>query len=506
MQLPPTSLKQIVRNCSRLGWMLALPLAAQTAPPARIEARLLTPVSSYTSKSGADISAMLATRVCFADGSKVAEGATVRGRVQKVHKVGLGLIHETAGMTLVFDHLQLPDGRLFPVEVRLRSIDNARERVDSRSGIHGIRATDSLSNRAGERLAFLAMGHPAAILPLFAVETALFRFPDPEIYYGPGAELQLDIKLPTELGEAGSCDEPQATAEQTLQLDQLVTQLPAWSYSLRQHQAMDLVNLVFAGSEEQLKNAFRAAGWSKSQRNTMWSGFGAIRAIAEAHGDTEAPMRTLLLDGAEPDCRLQKSLNTFQKRHHLRIWKRDAAFEGRQVWASAATRDVSATFSMRPFGFTHQIEDAVDRERDKVVNDLRFTGCVDAVYYVPRSNLADAFEGDYRRGVHTDGKVAVVVLNECRSARLEFVATLPAPPPEPLVVRTVRRVTLTARNHFLRDNIFYRSADGVRLAWLTVRNWSREFKEERVAKRERAVILAKAAVASTVATTPPPSR
>ena len=65
----------------------------------------------------------------------------------------------------------------------------------------------------------------------------------------------------------------------------------------------------------------------------------------------------------------------------------------------------------------------LDLERDKVVNDLRFSGCTDAVYYVERPNLAAAFESDYRRGVSTDGRVAVVVLNDCQSPHLDLKAS-----------------------------------------------------------------------------------
>ena len=487
-----------------LAGMLALPLAAETAPATEVEARLLTPVSSYSSKSGLDVSALLATRVCFADGSTLADGATLRGTLERVHKIGLGLIHETAGMSFDFDEIHLSDGRVFPVETRLLSIDNARERVDSHGSVHGIRATGALSNRAGQRLAFLVMGHPAAMLPLFAVETAVFRFPEPEIYYGPGAELHISLSLPTALGEVMPCAQPEPTASEKVSLETLVADLPAWSYSKRQRQPMDLVSLAFVGSEEEISNAFRAAGWTGAQANSVGSGLGAIRAIASNNAYAEAPMRTLLLDGAEPDFGLQKTLNTFEKRHHLRIWKRNTEFQGRQVWASAATRDLGATFALHPFGFTHKIQDEVDLERDKVVNDLRFTGCVDDVHYVERANLADVFEGEYRRGVRTDGRVAVVVLNDCASPRLEFAAATSAPQ-EPLVVRTIRRITLTARNHFIRDNIFYRSADGARLAFLTLRDWSRDRKDEKLARQERALVLAKAAVATSAAC-PPPSR
>lgn len=472
--------------------MLAIPLA-DSAPGTTVEARLLTPVASYTSKSGADISALVATGVCFADGSTLPEGATLNGTLEKVHKVGLGLIHESAGMVFHFATLRLADGRSFTVEARLRSIDNARERVDSHGSIHGIRATATLSNRAGERLAFLVMGHPTVMLPLFVAEASLFHFPDPEIAYGLGTELHVDVAFPEELGKVEECAAAKPTVDEQTELNELVGGTPAWSFSKRQHQPMDMVNLLFVGSQEEVGGAFQAAGWIGSKPNSVGSGFGAIRAIAERNSYADAPMRTLTLDGAEPDLALQKSLNTFEKRHHLRIWKRPPQFEGHEVWASAATRDLGATFSVHPFGFTHQIQDVVDLERDKVVSDLQFTGCVDAVYYVTRPNLAEAFEGDYRHGVRTDGRVAVVVLNGCQSPRLDP-GGAPAPKP-PFTVRAIRRVTLTARNHFLRDNWFWRGGEAAKMAFLTVRNWSREWKEDQLARAERASILAQAAMA-----------
>ena len=139
-------------------------------------------------------------------------------------------------------------------------------------------------------------------------------------------------------------------------------------------------------------------------------------------------MRTLLLDGAEPDFTYQKSLNTFAKRHHLRVWRRPEEWQGRTIWASAATRDIGATFSVRPFGFTHQIEDQVDLERDKVVSDLVFTGCAASVSYVHRA--FDYRSGpDYRRGVSTDSRVAVVELNACQAPRRAPVAETAAAAP-----------------------------------------------------------------------------
>ncbi len=188
-------------------------------------------------------------------------------------------------------------------------------------------------------------------------------------------------------------------------------------------------------------------------------------------------MRTLLLSGAEPDYSLQKALDTFEKRDHLRIWRRDGSqWDDQTVWASAATRDIGTGFGARPFGFAHRIEVDVDQERDRVVHDLLYTGCVDSVQYVERGPLADF--PDYRRGIQSDGRVAVVFLNACREPRLTFTEASPGPPP-PLAVRCIRRVTLTARNHFLRDNIYWRSVEALRMGIGSLRAWSADHKKPR---------------------------
>ena len=465
-------------------------------PPLRIEARLLTPISSYFSKPGAEVRTLVTTPLCF-DGGEIPEGVILRGSLLKVRRVGLGLVRETASVKLELPDLVLPDGRVFPVDSHLESIDNARERVDSKGVIHGIRATSALSNRAGERLLFLAMDHPAAVVPLLAVEATLFRFPDPEIRFPRGTEFYVNVDLPEAWGPVSACPASPADAsdEEMAKLRGVVDSTPYWSYSKRQSQPMDLVDLLFVGPAQSLEKAFEAAGWTGSRSNSFSSGFDAIRALAERNADGDAPMRTLLLDGVEPSYALQKTFNTFEKRHHLRIWKRNDEWRGQQVWASAATQDIGATFSIRPFGFTHEIENDIDEERDKVVSDLRYTGCVDSVTYVPRPQPVRESGRGYRYGVVTDARVAVITLNACEQPRLDL-APGPVEKRPSRFVRGFRRVTLVTRNHFLRDNWFWRGYEAARMGYSTVRHWREQWRDERRGRREdkRLLVQRRAAI------------
>lgn len=458
------------------------PASAKAPDGTALEARLLTPLSSYTAHTGTEIEAVITTSVCSTGEDALPEDAILRGVVSKVHRVGLGLLYESARMEVEFSELRVPDGRTYAIHAQLTGIDNARERVDSHGAIHGIRATATLSNRVGQHLAFLAMGgHPLVALPFFALQSAMFHFPDPEIELRRGAEFHLTVQFPEPFGAVARCAVPQEISDREWgDLHALVNGLPYWTYSKRQPQPMDLVNLVYIGSEQQVNRAFSAAGWTGAQPNSRRETVKVMRAIAENRGLSEAPMRLLLLDGAEPSMQLQQSLDTFAKRDHLRIWARSEQIDGQPVWASSATRDLAAIFGLHPFGFTHQIQDDVDLERDQVVADLAFTGCVDSVAYVARPETVRTSGEVYRKGVITDSRVAVVTLNSCDQPREDLSDIGEMSQPGKLV-RWIRRVTLTARNHYLRDNWAWRTGEAIRFTFHTVRSWQQERKDERLA-------------------------
>jgi hypothetical protein len=482
-RLAPQNKRTVMGRKSRYSASVGLLLALYAAPgiygATRIKVRLLTPVSSYHSKAGDTIEALIVPSACTVPIHAFPGGTLLYGNVRTVRRVGLGLIHETARLRLDFTELRFPNGEKSQISTRLIDIDNARERVDGKGVIHGIRATSSIASRIGSRIAIEAFEHPFLLGPALVLESGLFRFPDPEIEYGRGTQFSLDAFLPESLPEpACQATENEAGTEAPNGLRRLVDGLPRWSYSKRQPQPMDLINLVFVGSRQEIEAAFAAAGWTGSQPNSMFAGLRVVRALAEQREYAFAPMRTLLLNGDEADLSLQSTLNTFDKRDHLRIWEQHDDWEGRGVWASAATKDVATTFSMgHPFGFTHEIQGNVDLERDKVVSDLQLTGCVDLVEYVNRGPSAGP---ESRKGVYTDSRVAVLVLNECETPAEDFSEPSREPPPA-LSVRVVRRLTLTTRNHFLRDNIIWRGADAARMGINAVRHWQARRTQQRLA-------------------------
>ena len=221
----------------------------------------------------------------------------------------------------------------------------------------------------------------------------------------------------------------------------------------------DLTNLVFLGSPEALQRALRSAGWFNVAQLTAASAFQTLKSIAGQEGYSEAPMSTLLLDERPPVLTLSKTTNTFSARHHQRVFDPSMQYQGVMALTSSSTQDIGIAFSRKQKTFIHVIDQYIDNERSKVVNDLLFTGCVDAAELVPRPWVPqDAYNATGDR-LRTDGAVAVLRLNECTNPKT--IAT-EYPKARPLFQRSVRNTMLVLRNNVWRGNVAYQGVNGVR--------------------------------------------
>jgi hypothetical protein len=250
-------------------------------------------------------------------------GTTIDGSVLEIRKVGLGFAHETAEIDLKFDHLILSNGQSIPIECRIIEVENARESINKKGRIQGIRSTSTMSSRASGVVGTLAFGDPIAIIFTTAGSASVLRFSEPEIMLPAGTELKAELTAPLALPvEKVESVPPIVTTEQGKQaLSSMVHQLHFRTFTEgRKEIPSDLTNLVFIGSAGALQHAFAAADWSIVDSLTAETTYSTIRSIAENQGYRSAPMSTLMLDGKPPNYAYAKTLNTFSKRHHLRIW------------------------------------------------------------------------------------------------------------------------------------------------------------------------------------------
>lgn len=347
------------------------------------------------------------------DGSQVVipAGSSLFGEVSLVKKLGWGIQRSTAAMAYRFHTLELPDGRALPVQTRLMQVETARENVDADGRIAGIRATTNVSSTLATYAWRLSLIEPPMAIPVWLAKFAFARAPDPEIHFPAGTEmvLKLTAPVPVEVNSAGAAIPGLGTAT-LADARRWVDALPQQRVVRPSGKPSDILNVMVIGSQEQMKKAFEAAGWTGAHRRSVWTVFLSYQAVIERRPYEQAPMSNLSFSGRPPDSAYQKSLNTFAKRHHIRVWKNPVAEGPAPVWVAAATEDTGIKFSWKKLHFIHVIDPKIDNERAKVVNDLIFTGCVESATLVER----DLPYADSKR---TDGRVAVLKLSDCAVPR-----------------------------------------------------------------------------------------
>ncbi|MGA3189456.1 MAG: LssY C-terminal domain-containing protein [Bryobacteraceae bacterium] len=439
----------------------------------RLEIRLTSTVGSYASKAGSPVSAVLIAPVRVGGELLLPAGSILTGTVKSVRRVGLGILHETAGMSLEFTEIILPDDETLPLSARVIAVDNGHERVDKNGEINAMRMTSSVGYRFSGYIRMALMLDVHAELAAWAIKTLVVHVPEPELYFKPGVELSLKL---TEALPARAQQEPEdaprrLTETEREALNAELAAIPNRTTNPSNHRPSDLINLMFVGSREQISAAFHAAGWAEAAPCNMHSRLSGVRAFVEGRSSNSFPMTRLLLDDEEADMSWQKDLNDMSKRHHIRIWKQPETWEGQDVWVGAATRDIDFAYMHHGSAMTHRIDSNIDQERDKISNDLAFTSYVEALDWAERSDVPAVTRNGTGDLMNTDKRLAVMRLRDSETPRLstdsEEMDTLPVH--GRAGQRFVRREILSMRNDIVRNNVYWRSYEGVRWIVTSVR-------------------------------------
>jgi hypothetical protein len=147
--------------------------------------------------------------------------------------------------------------------------------------------------------------------------------------------------------------------------------------------AGDPVNVILVGSEQQITQSFKQAGWLLPDPITPQT---SARMVADslAHRPyPTAPVSNLYVFGSPQDVAFEWPTNDVQNRGHIRLWLTTQLQGGQPVWLGAATYDHGIELSGRTGFPTHHISPAVDVERDTVGGDLARTGLVVAEAHEP---------------------------------------------------------------------------------------------------------------------------
>ncbi len=189
----------------------------------------------------------------------------------------------------------------------------------------------------------------------------------------------------------------------------------------------DPVNLVLAGTLQQLRSAFAIAGWSEADRLNLASSWRMIYAFVFNSPYPSAPFSTLYLFGRGQDVGFQKAIdNSPRKRHHVRFWAlglknaeatlRTADFwlkthrppdDAHVYWVGAATKDTGFSLTQLTFQVTHATDADTNAERDYIIVELTKSRAIaDVARYQARQHLPNKHVNHYI----TDGEVIVASL------------------------------------------------------------------------------------------------
>jgi hypothetical protein len=390
--------------------LLAISAVAATLPPGTdLSIRLTDKIATETSTAGTAVHAVLIAPVVVEGQIVLPAGPQLSGVIKQVRAASAT---DRSMFELVFTQISLGAYRANLAAIPI-GLDNAREKVDDKGVINGIDGAETYSSRLNQGIEKLQNNDRFASLAGLiqgAKQALKIQDANPNIDYDPGVEMTL--RLTAALDWRGPVAGPEAKLlpfpDQNL-LVRLVNGQPYRTVAAQPPRPSDMTNLMFIGTEAELRAAFEKAGWSSAARLSTQSKLETARALIEDRGYKEGPMSVLLLDGQPPGLSLQKGNNTFSQRHHLRIFRRPGTFAGKPVWVCSSTHDIGIDFSERDRTFIHKVDSKIDGERAKVVNDLLFTGLVKSLALVDRPEVPTSASNATGDVLQTDGRMAVLL-------------------------------------------------------------------------------------------------
>ncbi len=391
--------------------LLAPTLAAQSRIPAGtpISFRIGESVTSDTSTVGRAFHAVVIAPVSVGDHLTIEPGAKAFGHVLRAGRDSA----RRYMLELAFDSIATAGGTV-PVSVRVTSVDNAREHVDSTGRIVG--GADVRHVRSKRTWSMMALGlvHPVAAAALWSASTLGVREREVRIRYPSGTDVTTVLTRDVVIRRVA----PREAWTAVLPTDALRPLVAAWPiHATAEHGAVDAdpINIALIGDSVTIVHAFQSAGWDVAARMGMKADFATfIRATAN-RGYAHQPVSTLLLDGRAPDLVFERVTNTMAKRHHIRLWKWTDRIDGTSVWLASASHDIGIEYLRDRRHFTHRVDAAIDAERDKVANDLWAADCIAQRSEVPRQLPMDLRVNDGRDPITSDGDLILLRLRaQCR--------------------------------------------------------------------------------------------
>jgi hypothetical protein len=400
-----------------LAMILFLPPAGVSAKPAKARTgaptlpagtvlylHLQTAVSTKTSQQGQAVTASLAREVEVQGGVAIPFGSIFKGTLEKCAQPTDS--DQRAVLLLSFGQLTIPDEGNFTMKGHLSGISNARESLVADGTIVGVLESEAPASQLSGALQKIgqidsSVNDQIQKQKIGQVNTA--------IELPAGTDLQFTLTEPLSLQRlVPSAGPPQIPGDLHDSLESVLSNAPQRAMG-KTNKPGDPINLVLVGTAQEIEQVFRQAGWNEPKKKNQQSIWKTALAVINDDGHDAAPVSDLYVFGRKEDLAFEKTLNTFNKRHHLRLWQTPTnAPDGRPIWLGAATHDVG--IDVHPGVISHATDPNLDDERAQVGSDLWLGGGVQAAEFIAPPNPLSSGMTATGGAWHTDGKLYVVDL------------------------------------------------------------------------------------------------
>lgn len=168
------------------------------------------------------------------------------------------------------------------------------------------------------------------------------------------------------------------------------------------------LNLVFVGTETDLREALTGAGWTEVPGTIRASTAAGLHELLTGKPLSSAPpMNEYWLDGRRQDMNWAIATKPLAARHHFRVWDtglRDP--RGRAIWWGAGDYDLR----IRWHDLSHVRDPDLDAERDFIASSLKASPRLERVALTELAAIPREGANDKGYAFHTDGRAAVIEL------------------------------------------------------------------------------------------------
>lgn len=203
---------------------------------------------------------------------------------------------------------------------------------------------------------------------------------------------------------------PHAVPQSTSALPSLTAtslkRLPLYSQNLT-GQRTEPVSLVFVGTEQQLVNVFRTAGWQRADPSNAADTLRAFAVGFQGGRYPTAPVTPSFIATEPETVAFQKATaaNTLRRRHHIRVWRTAfTAPDGRPIWEATASYDDGIELAPTTKLPTHHVAPDIDAERAYITASLGVGGRLIPLTH-PQMGMNSGGDGFF-----TDGKAELILL------------------------------------------------------------------------------------------------